>query len=101
MLSLISRCIALKKELKEDKSPSVKKGANIKTAVFTDCFARQGYHGLDYVSSISNNATPLDPSWITDYRDAFDWLAKKRSLEKLTEMGITDLVETWKERGEV
>ena len=80
---------------------STPRDTTAKEQSFTECFAKQGYHSLDYVSSISNNATPLDPSWITDYRDAFDWLAKKRSLVQLNEMGITGLVETWKERGEV
>ena len=60
--------------------------------VFKDC--GHGYYRYD--QSISNNTTPLDPSWVTEYRDAFEWLVKKRSLVKLQEEGIVKTVAHWK-----
>ena len=44
---------------------------------------------------MSPSEHPLDEKWVTDYRDAFDFLTKKKSKEKLDDDGITSLIEKW------
>ena len=54
------------------------------------------YGSIQYDSKVCDSSTPLDPSWVTEYKDAFEWLVKKRSYEKLDEEGIVHVVEQWK-----
>ena len=47
---------------------------------------------------ISPSPTPLDEQWVQDGRqDAFDWLAKKKSLFWLKANGVVGLVDKWAE----
>ena len=55
-----------------------------------------GYGHYRWDGAITSSATPLDPSWVTDYREAYDWLVKKRSLERLKEEGVYELVQRFK-----
>jgi len=48
-----------------------------------------------YVKPIATAPKPLNESWVTDYKDAFDYLTKKRTLTRLQEEGLTDLVAKW------
>ena len=55
-----------------------------------------GYGSWKYDSKIANAPKPLDESWVNEYKEAFDYLAKKRSHLKLQEEGIIRLVAKWK-----
>ena len=54
------------------------------------------YSSITYKDKVAAAPNPLDESWVTDYKEAFDFIAKKRSYERLEEYGITALVEKWK-----
>ena len=47
------------------------------------------------VKLISPSEHPLDEKWVTDYKDAFDYLTKKYSKERLEEDGVTSLINEW------
>jgi hypothetical protein len=55
-----------------------------------------GWSNWQYVSSVAPAPQPLGESWVTDYKDAFEYLAKKRTLVRLVEEGIIRLINTWK-----
>ena len=55
-----------------------------------------GYSGVVYEDKVAPAPKPLDEAWVTNYKEAFDFIAKKRSYEKLEECGIATLVENWK-----
>tara|TARA_B100000161_G_scaffold261810_1_gene230684 strand:- start:816 stop:1685 length:870 start_codon:yes stop_codon:yes gene_type:complete len=55
-----------------------------------DCYTRH-----DYVSKMTSNAEPLDESWVTSYKQAWTWLAKKRSYEWLQDAGIVQHIDFW------
>ena len=46
-------------------------------------------------SLMSRSEHPLDEKWITDYQQAFDFLVKRVSYEKLEKDDIVDLIEKW------
>ena len=54
------------------------------------------YSAYTYIAKVAAAPKPLDESWVTDYKEAFDFIAKKRSHERLEEYGIVNLVEKWK-----
>ncbi len=61
-------------------------------------FAKQSFTnwGSWYVSKLlSPSEHPLDESWVTDYKEAFDLMLKKRSNEQLDNDGITSLIDDW------
>tara|TARA_Y100001970_G_scaffold178399_1_gene217231 strand:+ start:239 stop:1084 length:846 start_codon:yes stop_codon:yes gene_type:complete len=49
-----------------------------------------------YVDKIAPAPKPLDESWVSGYKDAFEFIAKKRSFEQLEQNGIAQVVEQWK-----
>jgi len=59
--------------------------------------AETGYYyqqfSLDKV--IGKSAQPLKEEWVTSYKDAFDYLAKKLSLEQLEDRGIIMHIQAW------
>jgi hypothetical protein len=59
--------------------------------------AQTGYYyqqlSLDKV--IGKSAQPLKEEWVTSYKDAFDYLAKKLSLEQLEDRGILRHIQSW------
>ena len=55
-----------------------------------------GYSSYTYTDKVAPAPKPLDESWVTDYREAFDFIAKKRSYSQLEECGIVKLIEDWK-----
>jgi hypothetical protein len=52
-----------------------------------DCIGAngQGYSwgGSNLIRVVTHSPTPLDPEWITSYKESFETLVKKRSLEQL------------------
>ena len=57
------------------------------------------YHSnvtLDKV--IGRSEQPLKEEWVTSYKDAFDYLAKKLSLEQLEDRGILSHIQSWANR---
>ena len=54
---------------------------------FFDCIGEngQGYSwgGSSLIRVVTHSPTPLDPEWITSYKESFETLVKKRSLEQL------------------
>lgn len=56
----------------------------------------EGWSSWKYIDSVAPAPQPLDESWVTDYKDAFEYLAKKRTLARLVEEGICQLINTWK-----
>ena len=48
-----------------------------------------------YTQKLTSNAAPLDESWVHDYQDCWEWLAKKKNLESLKQMGIYEHITEW------
>ena len=61
---------------------------NSKPSRYWDC--------LELYKVIGNSKKPLSEEWVTSYKDAFDFLVKKRSFERLQEDGIVGLIDKWK-----
>jgi len=53
------------------------------------------YTRHEYVSKMTTAAAPLDESWVTSYKAAWTWLAKKRSHEWLQDAGIVQHITDW------
>lgn len=60
----------------------------------------EGYASWQYVSSIAPAPQPLDESWVTDYKDAFEYLAKKRTYKRLDDESVIKLIDYWKGVGQ-
>jgi len=54
------------------------------------------YEEMQFDSVIGKSDQPLSEEWVTSYRDAFDFLVKKRSFERLQKDGIVALIDKWK-----
>jgi hypothetical protein len=59
-----------------------------------------GWSTWKYIGSVAPAPQPLDESWVTDYKDAFEYLAKKRTYKRLDEESIINLIEYWKGFGQ-
>jgi len=55
-----------------------------------------GWSNYYYAEKVAAAPKPLDSSWVTEYRDAFNFIAKKYNYHQLEENGIVDLVDDWK-----
>tara|TARA_R100000152_G_C6748181_1_gene171769 strand:+ start:285 stop:1151 length:867 start_codon:yes stop_codon:yes gene_type:complete len=68
--------------------------------VISERNASDGYYysnvALDKV--IGRSEHPLKEEWVTSYKDAFDYLCKKLSLEQLKERGVYDHIQDWANR---
>ncbi len=53
------------------------------------------YDGYTMTKLMSPSEHPLDEKWVTDYRDAFDFLTKKKTKEQLDNDGVTSLINKW------
>ena len=53
------------------------------------------YSRLVLTKVIGKSETPLPDDWVTSYDDAWEFLAKKRSYEKLKEDGVVAHIEKW------
>jgi len=47
---------------------------------------------------LSPSEHPLDEKWVTDYKDAFDYLTKKYSKERLDNDHVTSLINKWSKK---
>jgi len=60
---------------------------------------RRGFQGWspNYVMDrlLSPAEQPLDEKWVTDYKDAFDYLVKKRKKSQLENDHVTSLINKW------
>ena len=54
------------------------------------------YHQWVFSRSVANAPQPLDESWVQDYKGAFDFIAKKRSYEKLKDADVVATIDKWK-----
>ena len=54
------------------------------------------YEEFQFDSVIGKSEQPLSEEWVMSYRDAFDFLVKKRSYEKLQKDGVVALIDKWK-----
>ena len=58
-----------------------------------------GYYMSWHLSKVlSRSEHPLDESWVTDYKGAFELLLKKRTKEQLDNDGITSLIDRWSKK---
>ena len=53
------------------------------------------YSPYEYVRKLTSNATPPSEDWVTSYKAAWTWLAKRKSYEWLKEQGIVKHINTW------
>lgn len=53
------------------------------------------YSAYEYVRKLTSNATPPSEDWVTSYKAAWTWLAKRKSYEWLKEQGIVKHINTW------
>ena len=61
--------------------------------------ASGGYYQSWHLSKVlSRSEHPLDESWVTDYKGAFELLLKKRTKEQLDSDGITSLIDRWSKK---
>ncbi len=61
--------------------------------------ASSTYYSSHYLSKVlSPSEHPLDEKWITDYKEAFDLLVRKRSKEQLDSDGATAVIEKWRKK---
>lgn len=56
----------------------------------------QRWNNVSYVETIARSTQPLDPEWVEDGADAFDWLLKKRTKQWLEERKCLDAINRWK-----
>jgi hypothetical protein len=54
-----------------------------------------GWGCWHYGGKMTSNATPLDPEWATTDLGEWDWLAKKRTQQRLDNMGLLSHINTW------
>ena len=53
------------------------------------------YSPYEYVRKLTSNATPPSEDWVTSYKAAWTWLAKRKSYDWLKEQGIVKHINTW------
>jgi hypothetical protein len=57
--------------------------------------ASANYNTYSYVRKLTSTATPPSEDWITSYKAAWTWLAKRKSYEWLKDNKIVEHIETW------
>ena len=50
------------------------------------------------VKLLSPSEHPLSEEWVTDYKDAFDYLTKKRKKMQLDSDHVTSLINKWSKK---
>jgi hypothetical protein len=53
------------------------------------------YSPYEYVRKLTSNATPPSEDWVTSYKAAWTWLAKRKPYDWLKEQGIVKHINTW------
>ena len=56
------------------------------------------YSPWKFAGLLSRSPHELSEEWVTSYKQAFDYLTKKKTFEKLQEVGFVQLVDKWKGR---
>jgi len=55
------------------------------------------WNRMTFLESLTRSEKELEESWVTDgVQDEFTWLTKKRSHDRLTELGIISAINRWK-----
>tara|TARA_Y100000310_G_C20422181_1_gene687189 strand:- start:56 stop:586 length:531 start_codon:yes stop_codon:yes gene_type:complete len=55
------------------------------------------YGYVDFVETIGRCETPLDEEWVKEgLKDEFEWLLKKKTMERLDEENIISAIDYWK-----
>ena len=54
------------------------------------------YAQSEYVETIAPSTQPLEPEWVDEGAEAFEWLLKKRDKEWMSDRGMLDIIEAWK-----
>ena len=57
--------------------------------------AARSYASYTYLHKMTSNATPPSEDWITSYKAAWTWLAKKKTHDWLKEQGVLLHINTW------
>ena len=57
--------------------------------------AGRSYASYTYLHKMTSNATPPSEDWITSYKAAWTWLAKKKTHDWLKEQGVLLHINTW------
>ena len=57
--------------------------------------AGRSYASYTYLHKMTSNATPPSEDWITSYKAAWTWLAKKKTYEWLDQQGVAQHINTW------
>ena len=57
---------------------------------------KQGYSRWKFTQVLSRSPHELPEEWVTSYKQAFDYVVKKKTFEKLQEVGFVQLVDKWK-----
>ena len=57
--------------------------------------AVRSYSSYEYLHKMTSNATPPSEDWITSYKAAWTWLAKKKTKDWLKQQGVIEHINTW------
>ena len=57
--------------------------------------AVRSYASYEYLHKMTSNATPPSEDWITSYKAAWTWLAKKKTKDWLKQQGVIEHINTW------
>ena len=57
--------------------------------------AVRSYASYEYLHKMTSNATPPSEDWITSYKAAWTWLAKKKTKDWLKQQRVTEHINTW------
>ena len=57
--------------------------------------AGRSYASYTYLHKMTSNATPPSEDWITSYKAAWTWLAKKKTHDWLDQQGVAEHFNTW------
>ena len=77
------------------KTTSLNLGKLIKSDSPVSEAAGRSYASYEYLHKMTSNATPPSEDWITSYKAAWTWLAKKKTKDWLKEQGVTEHINTW------
>jgi hypothetical protein len=77
------------------KTTSLNLGKLIKSDSPVSEAAGRSYASYEYLHKMTSNATPPSEDWITSYKAAWTWLAKKKTKDWLKEQRVTEHINTW------
>ena len=77
------------------KTTSLNLGKLIKSDSPVSEAAGRSYASYEYLHKMTSNATPPSEDWITSYKAAWTWLAKKKTKDWLKQQRVTEHINTW------